>query len=155
MEHAIFNHAKKMSRAQHLEAKELEDDAGIVSIIQNAQVLPISPEEEEGEGMFAKLKTPQQVFGRPDRHKYHRYGTADAKPQDKPRKKTKTTAKTGKSTAKDKGKALGAQVPDGKTAQSPVNPATGASTPSQGADAHGSGFLQSFSSIFGNGFGSN
>jgi hypothetical protein len=93
IEHAIFDRAKKMSRVQHLEAKELEDDAGITEIIQNAQVLSISPEEEEGEGMFAKLKTPQQVFGRPDRHKYHRFGTTDSKPETKSRKKTKTAGK--------------------------------------------------------------
>jgi hypothetical protein len=95
IEHSIFNHAKKMSRAQHLEAKELEDDAGIVEIIQNAQILPIAPEEEKGEGMFAKLKAPQQVFGRPERHKYHRFGVAEAKP-DKQRKKAKTAASTAK-----------------------------------------------------------
>ncbi|KAF1917048.1 P-loop containing nucleoside triphosphate hydrolase protein [Ampelomyces quisqualis] len=94
IEHSIFNHAKKMSRAQHLEAKELEDDAGIVKIIQNAQILPIAPEEEEGEGMFAKLKVPQQVFGRPERHKYHRYRAAEAKPEDNARKKAKMAAKT-------------------------------------------------------------
>jgi hypothetical protein len=90
IEHAIFDRAKKMSRVQHLEAKELEDDADITEIIQNAQILTISPEEEEGEGMFAKLRTPQQLFGRPGRHKYHRFGTTDSKPQVKSRKKTKT-----------------------------------------------------------------
>ncbi|KAF2130759.1 hypothetical protein P153DRAFT_287716 [Dothidotthia symphoricarpi CBS 119687] len=90
IEHAIFNRAKNMSRAQHLEAKELEDDAGIVEIIQNAQVLPVQPEEELGIGMFAVLKTPQQVFGRPNRHKYHRYGFTDAK-TDKPKKKAKVS----------------------------------------------------------------
>lgn len=91
IEHAIFNRAKKMSRAQHSEAKELEDDAGIIEIIQNAQILPILPEEEHGEGTFAKLKEPQRVFGRPDRHRYHRYGMADPKTSNKPRKKAKTT----------------------------------------------------------------
>jgi hypothetical protein len=155
IEHAIFDHAKKMSRAQHLEAKELEDDEGIVEIIQNAQVMPIMPEEEEGEGMFARLKMPQQIFGRPGRDKYHRYGTADAKPQDKPRKKAKTTAKTAKSTTKGKGKSRGDQGSNEVTAQSPVTPATAASTPSRGADAHGPGFFHSFSSIFGTGSGSN
>jgi hypothetical protein len=40
--------------------------------------------------MFAKLEIPQQVFGRPGRHKFHRYGVSDAKTQDKPKKKTKT-----------------------------------------------------------------
>ncbi|KAF2036246.1 hypothetical protein EK21DRAFT_83948 [Setomelanomma holmii] len=106
IEHAIFNRAKKMSRSQHLEAKELEDDAGIIEIIQSAQIIPVLPEEEEGEGMFAKLETPQQVFGRPGRHKFHRYGTIDAKTAEKPRKKTKTGAssKTLRSSSKSKGK---------------------------------------------------
>ncbi|OAK98444.1 hypothetical protein IQ06DRAFT_226930 [Phaeosphaeriaceae sp. SRC1lsM3a] len=108
MEHAIFNHAKKMTRAEQMEAKELEDDAGITEIIQGAQILPISPEEEEGEGMFAELRKPQQVFGRPDRHKYHRYGNTEPKTQEKSRKKAKTSgtsshASSGAST--DKGKA--------------------------------------------------
>lgn len=105
IEHAIFDRAKKMSRAQHSDAKELEDDAGITEIIQNAQVLPILPEEEEGEGMFAKLEIPQQVFGRPGRQKYHRYGTAESKMQEKPRKKTRTCEKAAKATSKRKTKA--------------------------------------------------
>lgn len=71
IEHAIFERAKKMSRAQHSEAKELEDDAGITEIIQNAQILPVS-DKEQGLAKFALLKVPQQVFGRPDREKYHR-----------------------------------------------------------------------------------
>jgi hypothetical protein len=90
IEHAIFNRAKKMSRAQHSEVRELEDDAGIVEIIQNACILPILPGEEQGEGMFAKLKEPQRVFGRPNRHKYHRYGMADPKTPEKSKKKAKT-----------------------------------------------------------------
>jgi hypothetical protein len=105
IEHAIFDRAKKMSRAQHSEAKELEDDAGITEIIQNARVLPILPEEEEGEGMFAKLETPQQVFGRPGRQMYHRYGTTESKTQEKPRKKNKTVEKVAKATSKRKTKA--------------------------------------------------
>lgn len=79
IEHAIFNRAKNMSRAQHLEARELEDDAGIVEIIQNARILPVQPEEEQGMGKFAMLNTAQQVFGRPDRCKYHRYGFGEMK----------------------------------------------------------------------------
>jgi SNF2 family DNA or RNA helicase len=59
IEHAIFDRAKKMSRTQHQEAKELEDDEGIREIIQRAQVLKVLPEEEEGENMFAKLKVPR------------------------------------------------------------------------------------------------
>jgi hypothetical protein len=105
IEHAIFDRAKKMSRVQHSEAKELEDDAGITEIIQNARVLPILPEEEEGEGMFAKLETPQRVFGRPGRQNYHRYGVTDVKAQDKPRKKSKSDAKTAKASSKGKAEA--------------------------------------------------
>ncbi|KAF1944276.1 hypothetical protein EJ02DRAFT_372068 [Clathrospora elynae] len=92
IEHAIFNRAKKMSRIDHQEAKELEDDAGITEIIQNAQILPVDDEEGEGLASFALLKTPQHVFGRPDRHKYHRFGSTEAKTTtDKSRKKQKTS----------------------------------------------------------------
>ena len=122
IEHAIFDRAKKMSRAQHSEAKELEDDLGITEIIQNAQVLPILPGEEEGEGMFAKLEMPQQVFGRPDRQRYHRFGTADTKAQDKPRKKTKTVAQAPKTSSKEKAKA--SSTTNGAV---PILPAGGAS----------------------------
>ncbi|KAH8730589.1 P-loop containing nucleoside triphosphate hydrolase protein [Phaeosphaeriaceae sp. PMI808] len=90
IEHAIFDRAKKMSRAQHSEAKELEDDAGIIEIIQKAQILPILSEEDQWEGRFARLVRPQPIFGRPNRHKYHRFGTTGAKISDIPRKKAKT-----------------------------------------------------------------
>lgn len=83
IEHAIFNHAKKMSRSQHMEAKELEDDEGIIQIIQNAHILPVDPGDGEGLTSFALLNTPQQIFGRPNRHKYHRYGSTDTKTTEK------------------------------------------------------------------------
>lgn len=86
IEHAIFDRAKKMSRAQHSEAKELEDDAGITEIIQNAQVISAS-DEREGIAKFAMLKVPQQLFGRSNRDKYHRIHTKDT--PEKPRKKVK------------------------------------------------------------------
>jgi hypothetical protein len=91
IEHAIFERAKKMSFAQHVSAKELEDDEGIVEIIQNAQIHPVSP-DEKGEGMYARLEQPQQVFGRPHRHKYHRFGGAGPKTSEKSQKKVKTVA---------------------------------------------------------------
>lgn len=100
IEHAIFNHAKKMSRTQHLEAKELEDDEGIIKIIQDAQVLPVMPGDEAGNAMFAKLQTPQQVFGRPNRHKFHRYGIANADSPEKPRKKAKKIGKVNQTSNK-------------------------------------------------------
>jgi SNF2 family DNA or RNA helicase len=91
IEHAIFNRAKKMSRAQHSEAKELEDDAGITEIIQNAQILPTS-DQEQGARKFAMLNIPQQLFGRPNRDRYHRIQVKDT--PEKSRKKAKTLKTT-------------------------------------------------------------
>jgi hypothetical protein len=85
-----------MSRADHQEAKELEDDAGIVEIIQNAQVLPVDDDESEGSASFALLKMPQQVFGRPNRHKYHRFGAIAEKMADQPKKRARTSESTKK-----------------------------------------------------------
>jgi hypothetical protein len=92
IEHAIFERAKKMSRAQHSEAKELEDDAGITAIIQNAQVLPTSG-NEHGLAKFALLKHPQQLFGRPDRDKYHRVQVKDT--PERSRKKVRSSTEAG------------------------------------------------------------
>ncbi|KAF1929435.1 uncharacterized protein M421DRAFT_61347 [Didymella exigua CBS 183.55] len=100
IEHAIFERAKKMSRAQHSEAKELEDDAGITEIIQNAQVLPVSS-HEQGLAKFALLKLPQQLFGRPNRDKYHRIQVKDT--PEKARKRPKVTVKGLNSTTPSKG----------------------------------------------------
>jgi hypothetical protein len=91
IEHAIFDRAKKMSRAQHSEAKELEDDAGITEIIQNAQILPTS-DQEQGARKFAMLNIPQQLFGRPNRDRYHRIQVKDT--PEKSRKKAKTLKTT-------------------------------------------------------------
>lgn len=102
IEHAIFDRAKNMSRADHQEAKELEDDTGVIDIIQNAQILAIDSDEEEGLASFAPLQTPQQVFGRPNRHKYHRYGVSDAKVTEKPQKKPKISAPPRKDKSKVK-----------------------------------------------------
>lgn len=91
MEEQIFKQAKQMSRQQHVEAKELEDDAGIVDIIQNAKILPIEPGESEGIAKFAKLEVPQRVFGRPGREKYHHYlGRKEEKVAERGNKKAKT-----------------------------------------------------------------
>jgi hypothetical protein len=152
IEHAIFNHAKKMSRAQHLEAKELEDDAGIVDIIQNAQILPIAPEEEEGAGMFASLMTPQQVFGRPNRHKYH--GNIDLKPQVESRKKVKTTAKTKNTIKKGKVTPSNAHGQVDTATHSPLAYRSGTSTPAPGnSQTHAADSPQPRSSLFGAGHG--
>lgn len=93
MEEAIFRQAKTMSRQQHVEAKELEDDAGIVDIIQNARILPIDPGEGEGVNKFAKLEVPQRVFGRPGREKYHHYlGRKEKEEKQKVAKKARTSS---------------------------------------------------------------
>ncbi|KAF2629559.1 hypothetical protein BU25DRAFT_336889 [Macroventuria anomochaeta] len=103
IEHAIFERAKKMSRAQHLEAKELEDDAGITEIIQSAQILPVS-NDEQGLAKFALLKVPQQLFGRPNRDKYHRIQVKDT--PEKSRKK----AKISKTTTPSKGSGVNTSI---------------------------------------------
>ncbi|KAH7398857.1 P-loop containing nucleoside triphosphate hydrolase protein [Phaeosphaeria sp. MPI-PUGE-AT-0046c] len=155
MEHAIFSHAKKMTRAEHLEAKELEDDAGITEIIQGAQILPILPDEEEGEGMFAKLKTPQQVFGRSDRHKYHRYGNTEPKSQDRSTKKAKISGRSSQA-------GPGAKASKGKPHNTGDQPQTSiqssATSQSQsqlpliaGPQAGSTNSSQGFASIFGAG----
>ncbi|EMD69227.1 hypothetical protein COCSADRAFT_195072 [Bipolaris sorokiniana ND90Pr] len=100
IEHSIFNRAKKMTRADHQEAKELEDDVGIVEIIQNAQILPVEEDEGEGLSSFALLQTPQKVFGRPNRHKYHRFGGTGSKSVEKPSKKARIP-KSGMNSAKE------------------------------------------------------
>lgn len=92
IEESIFKRAKAMSRQQHLEAKELEDDAGITEIIQNAQVLSIDPGEDEGFAKFAPLQVPERVFGRPEREKYHQYRVVNEKGKsNKKSKMSKTT----------------------------------------------------------------
>lgn len=136
MEEAIFKRAQNMSRQQHLDAKELEDDAGIVDIIQNAQVIPIEPGEDSGFAKFARLDAPQQVFGRPNRDKYHRYGMAEAK--EKPNKKAKTAK-----TAKTVGAGAGAGSSERVTAES------GQSTPvSTQAESEGGSSIFGMGSIF-------
>jgi hypothetical protein len=150
IEHAIFKHAKKMSRAQHLEVKDLEDDAGILQIIQNAQIQQIAPEEEEGAGKFATLKTPQQVFGRPDRHKYH--GQIDSKPQGQLKKKAKTASKSKSTSKKGKAKSGDAQNRVDMDIQSPLAYRSGGSTPaSMNSQDRVADPSQPISSIFGSG----
>jgi hypothetical protein len=108
-----------MSRADHQEAKELEDDAGIIEIIQNAQILPVDDDEGEGLSSFALLNIPQQVFGRPNRHKYHRFGTTKAKTVQKPQKKPRTSKKS-KATGKTKTDSSETIAPTGPTMSLPV-----------------------------------
>ncbi|KAF2839702.1 hypothetical protein M501DRAFT_728211 [Patellaria atrata CBS 101060] len=67
IEEAIFQRAKAMTRKDHQEAKNLEDDFKITDIIQNAKVIPFDPVEGQGEAQMAKLAVPQQIFGREGR----------------------------------------------------------------------------------------
>ncbi len=149
IEHAIFNRAKKMSRADHQEAKELEDDAGIIEIIQNAKIIPVNDDEGQGLSSFALLQTPQQVFGRSNRHKYHRYGVAEKNTGDGPQKKAKTSKGTGKGKNDDRSDAT---TPTASSRDSPDNrlPVRG---PSQSGNllAAGSATSERVTSIFGNG----
>ncbi|KAI8934720.1 hypothetical protein NX059_008410 [Plenodomus lindquistii] len=129
IEHAIFERAKRMSRTDHEVAKELEDDESITEIIQNAQILPIDPDEESGLASFAPLKTPQQVFGRPDRHKFHRYGQTESKKAERLPKKLKTqkSAKVtkGKGASGSQGEESSLRLPeDGVRSNSPPNDAS-------------------------------
>lgn len=89
IEEAIFKEAKQMSRDEHLEAKTLEDNDKIMNIIQNARILPTEPGESQGPAQFSLLATPQQVFGRPGRHKFQKYGHLgpDAKAPEKSKQK--------------------------------------------------------------------
>lgn len=107
IEHAIFERAKKMSRAQHSEAKELEDDAGITEIIQKAQILLVA-NDEQGLAKFALLRLPQQVFGRPNRDKYHRIQVKDT--PDKARKRARVSAKPSKTATPTKGSDAGTPI---------------------------------------------
>jgi hypothetical protein len=117
IEEAIFRQAKAMSRQQHVEAKELEDDAGIVEIIQHARVLPAAPGESEGFAKFAALEVPQRVVGREGREKYHHYlGRKEEK-----KEKTVKRARTARS---------GKRKDEGSKASTPGRPVAEAFTPS-------------------------
>lgn len=65
IEEKIFERARTMSRAEHKNAKELDDDGGIREIIQSAQPIPISSHEAEGVGSIAFIAKPQHLFARP------------------------------------------------------------------------------------------
>lgn len=61
IEEKIFERARAMSRAEHKNAKELDDDGGVREIIQSAQPIPVSLDE----GRIAFIEKPQQLFARP------------------------------------------------------------------------------------------
>ncbi|KAH0342609.1 hypothetical protein KCU81_g5564, partial [Aureobasidium melanogenum] len=63
IEEKVFERARTMSRAEHKNAKELDDDGGIREIIQSAQPIPVH--EATGAGRIAFIERPQQLFARP------------------------------------------------------------------------------------------
>ena len=65
IEEQMLERAKRMTRAEHMDAKILEDDGGMREIIQSARVLPIQKHETVGYGQMAPLQIPQQLWGRP------------------------------------------------------------------------------------------
>jgi hypothetical protein len=59
----MLERSKRMTSVEHNNAKLLEDDGGIRAIIQNARVLPITPQERHGSGRMAPLDEPQRLWG--------------------------------------------------------------------------------------------
>lgn len=92
VEEAMLERAEKMTRGEHKQAKLLEDDEGIKSIIQNARILPISEEERDGRERQIPLSVPQQIFGRPDRERGKRIEGID-KEEGEPRSKRARNSK--------------------------------------------------------------
>jgi hypothetical protein len=66
IEDKMLERSKRMTSAEHNNAKVLEDDGGIREIIQNAHVLPITHQEQHGSGRMAPLDEPQQLWGLPN-----------------------------------------------------------------------------------------
>ncbi|OCK80457.1 hypothetical protein K432DRAFT_404679 [Lepidopterella palustris CBS 459.81] len=100
IEEAIFERAKDMSKDEHDKAKVLEDDDKIKSIIQNAKVIHVDPNEMHGYAQMAMLQTPQQVFGRPGRPRVK---------VEEPRKRQQTAKSTADATSRLSSK-LGVQM---------------------------------------------
>jgi superfamily II DNA or RNA helicase len=67
IEEAMFKRAKAMTETEHQQAKELADDTGIASILQNSKPLAVGPEDLKKENQMAIFRLPQQIFGREGR----------------------------------------------------------------------------------------
>jgi hypothetical protein len=65
IEEEMLLRAQRMTNAEHIAAKTLEDDGGIREIIQNARCLPLTKEDMEGTSAMAALENPQRLWGRP------------------------------------------------------------------------------------------
>ncbi|WPH04019.1 Hypothetical protein R9X50_00690300 [Acrodontium crateriforme] len=64
IEEKIFERSRRMTRAEHNQAKQFEDDGDVRAIIQNAKPLKIEECEMNGYGRMARLEHPQQFWGR-------------------------------------------------------------------------------------------
>ncbi|KAL9081689.1 MAG: hypothetical protein Q9159_007130 [Coniocarpon cinnabarinum] len=107
VEEAMYERAARMTRREHLAAKNLEEDEDIRSIIQNSKVIPISPQELIGKAQMSPLKTPQQVFGRPGRASKNKQGKMEEEvfgnKEDSDNRKSKKKKAMGQSSRKRKG----------------------------------------------------
>ncbi|KAM3419046.1 hypothetical protein BST61_g5001 [Cercospora zeina] len=66
IEQAMHERSQHMTKAEHLDAKALEDDGGIRAIIQNARLLPLTKDEKEpGLGQMAPLDKAERLWCRP------------------------------------------------------------------------------------------
>ncbi|KAF2211524.1 hypothetical protein CERZMDRAFT_43371 [Cercospora zeae-maydis SCOH1-5] len=66
LEQAMHERSQQMTKAEHLDAKALEDDGGIRAIIQNARLLPLTDDEKEpGLAQMAPLDKAERLWCRP------------------------------------------------------------------------------------------
>ncbi|GIZ40200.1 hypothetical protein CKM354_000355200 [Cercospora kikuchii] len=66
IEQAMHERSQQMTKAEHLDAKALEDDGGIREIIQNARLLPLDDDElMPGPGQMAPLGKQERLWCRP------------------------------------------------------------------------------------------
>ncbi|PPJ53397.1 hypothetical protein CBER1_00917 [Cercospora berteroae] len=65
IEQAMHKRSQQMTKAEHLDAKALEDDGGIREIIQNARLLPLAEDEmKPGLGQMAPLGKAERLWCR-------------------------------------------------------------------------------------------
>ncbi|KAI5195031.1 hypothetical protein E4T39_08394 [Aureobasidium subglaciale] len=80
IEERIFERARTMSRLEHKNAKELEDDGGVAEIIQTAQPVPVG--EVIGKARVAFIQKPQPLFARPGWAKWKKAALENSKSND-------------------------------------------------------------------------
>lgn len=79
IEEAMFERAKSMTRKEHRDAKNLEDDDKIQSLIQTAKVIPLRRDDHLGYASVARLQYPQRIFGRTGHDESHIEGIDEAR----------------------------------------------------------------------------